>query len=136
VNDAISDPATIKPIGRRFPDDDGSAGMGHSGSSFRTKAYCVQTLSKVNGHLVKKFTSTRDGRENQKMDDLGNARHIRTPFVLVTSFSMALQRMCDCCLTFEQEARTGATRKISKTKYRNQFRRTNYVDSRTPDFLR
>ena len=24
MNDAISEPATIKPIGRRFPDDDGS----------------------------------------------------------------------------------------------------------------
>jgi hypothetical protein len=31
--------------------------MGHSYRVFGTKAYCVRTSSKVNGHLVKKFTS-------------------------------------------------------------------------------
>jgi hypothetical protein len=42
----------------RRPDDGLSAGMGSlAAKSYGTKAYCVQVLGKVNGHLVKKFTS-------------------------------------------------------------------------------
>src|SRR5262249_31389851 len=57
VNAAISDPMTIRPNGTLRPGDGGSTGILFSRSGFGTKAYCGEALGKVNGHLVKKFTS-------------------------------------------------------------------------------
>jgi hypothetical protein len=57
VNDAISEPITKRLIDWRDPDAGGPSGIEHSQGDSNLKAYCVKRFSKVNGQLVKKFTS-------------------------------------------------------------------------------
>jgi hypothetical protein len=64
--------------------------MGHSRSGFGPKAYCVQAMHKVNGHLVKNFTSSWFGREGGKTRDF--ARRKARSLVVWAGGSVAFRR--------------------------------------------
>ena len=99
----------------------------------------MQTLSKVNGHLVKKFTSPpgRSGElENERFRSWDGTVPAFRDEKAALFLTITGRRREFGCTIFEQASTAVVRDDVSKTKQRNHFRRANYVDRRDSVFLR